>query len=97
MTINNFIQFVEIINKYDLQQADGIVGYYNSYSKICNCKPTLKNLYYQNAEQLYVTYVNSHIEHIKQKIEPLNINDSIIEFKTNNKIFCVLNLHKNAL
>ena len=97
MTIDNFAQFVELVYKYNLEHTGDLVRYYNDYSKICNCKPTLKNLYFEKTEKLYVNYVNSHSEHIKQKIEPLNINDSIIEFKTNNKIFCLLNLHKNAL
>lgn len=90
MTIDNFAQFVELVYKYNLEHTGDLVRYYNDYSKICNCKPTLKNLYFEKTEKLYVNYVNSHSEHIKQKI---GTNVPIIMFKTYGKIFCTLQLN----
>jgi len=86
MTINNFVQFVEVVQKYNLQHAEKLMSYYNDYSKICNCKPTLKSLYYGKTEKLYVEYINSNNQHIKEKIGALITNDPIIIFKSNDKI-----------
>lgn len=90
MTIDNCVQFMDLVCKYDLKQTNRLAEYYDGYLKVCSCKPTLKNLYFQNSETAYVEYVNSNIEHIKQKIGPFISNDPIIMFKSNNKIFCTL-------
>lgn len=97
MIINNSIQFADLATKLQLKNTDIFMNYFQGYSKICNCKPTLKNLYYAKMEKSYIQYVGSNLEHIKEKIESSDINDSILEFKNNDKIFCSILFHKKAL
>jgi len=93
MTINNFVQFVEIVQKYNLQHAEKLMNYYNDYAKICNCKPTLKSLYYGKTEKLYAEYINSNNQYIKEKIGSLTMNDPILVFKSNGKILYTINFN----
>lgn len=84
MIINNFIEFAEFAKKYNLKNTDVFFNYYNGYAKVCNCKPTLKQLYYEKTEKQYIEYLNSNYDYLKQKIECFN--DSILTFKNKNEI-----------
>ena len=97
MVIDNSIKFADLAIKLQLENNGIFLNYFDGFSRTCKCKPSIRQLYLDRMQESYVNYVNKNSDYIKQKIESSDINDSIIEFKNNSEIFCVLNLHKNAL
>lgn len=97
MVIDDSIKFADLAIKLQLENNGIFLNYFDGFSRTCKCKPSIRQLYLDRMQESYVNYVNKNSDYIKQKIESSDINDSIIEFKNNSKIFCVLNLHKNAL
>jgi len=93
MIINNSIEFAELASKFSFNNTMEFSNYFSGWQNVCNCKPTLKNLYLTKMEKSYVKYVSSNAEHIKQKIGSCCNDDPIIIFKTYDKIFCTLQLN----
>lgn len=85
MTINNFIEFAQLASDLKLNGLEAFNNYYNGYNKTCNCKPTLKQLYYDRCDEQYLIYLNKNHDHIKQKLKDKNITDTVV-FKQGSKI-----------
>ena len=68
MTINNFIEFAQLASDLLLNGLEAFNNYYDGYNKTCNCKPTLKQLYYDRCDEQYVIYLHKNHDYIKQKL-----------------------------
>jgi len=68
MIINNFIEFEELIRLLQLHNTEDFYNYFNGYKNVCNCKPTLKRLYYEKCNKSYLRYLSNNQEHIRCKL-----------------------------
>jgi len=85
MIINNFIEFAQLASDLKLNGLEAFNNYYDGYNKICDCKPTLKQLYYDRCDEQYVIYLHKNHDHIKQKLILANKDSQYIFLHLGNK------------
>jgi|688.fasta_scaffold145405_3 hypothetical protein len=85
MIINNFIEFAQLASDLQLNGLEAFNNYYDGYNKVCNCKPTLKQLYYDRCDEQYVIYLHKNYDHIKQKLILSNKDSQYIFLHLGNK------------
>lgn len=94
MVIDDSIKFADLAIKLQLENNGIFLNYFDGFSRTCKCKPSIRQLYLDRMEESYINYISKNYDYVKQKIESSDINDSIIEFKSENKSIFTVNINR---